>query len=858
MRPMRRGIQGFATDRRPEKRWTTAHAQGRLADSGYPRLFAWRRFPSLGKLTLHRIPGIAKALGAPKVWPTNGASKPREFSSAVPAIATAIISALMNDTKRIVEARTTCDLADLSAPPSHRGAVEVVDLNLVRGWCVHAAKPDASCDLELYCDGFLLGRIRTLFERADIGELIRRPTSAGFVFHWLELSELRRQNLIAHLKGLPDGPIDLVVVVADQRIEIDGSIARPGLPRHSQLIAHLRSLVTRLSTSRIAQREAILRRESPVTATTFGPRVRAIAFYLPQFHAIPDNDEWWGKGFTEWTNVTTARPLFEGHFQPRIPSELGYYDLRTPGVIEQQIELAKAHGLSGFCFHHYWFGGKRLLEQPLERFLAIDHDFGFCLCWANEPWSRRWDGSDREVLMPQPHNLEQDVTFIHDVLPLLKDPRYICVDGKPVLIVYRVGLLSSPLQVFERWRQIAQDNGLRGLHICMAETFGGAEPLRHGCDSAVEFPPHKIRANKLSDRPAAVAKLSGEFTGAIFDYGQVVASELAAADPEYPRYKTVMLGWDNTSRRGQAANIFHGFSRSLFETWLEDACQRTERAFEGGQRLMFINAWNEWGEGTYLEPDRRYGRQLLQSVRDVLVGQNAVDAAYSVLRQRLQGDVAGLSALDRIQDQHATLRTSLKFALDQARQTPQVFSRTTLTATRPTGSLSTLSVNSGKIEQIGPRAGFREASVKAGELMYCSGWAIPGDRALNAGSSAYLKLSTNEAGERPFFGFVSNRVKREDSAKCYESNGAEPALRRAVQRRFRKFLLRKPSDSLVALPEPSAEVSSRHLWNGFSVTFLTTPLPPGRYTLSIVFPSFESEEGTAREVMLDGTLEIVA
>ncbi|MGQ0502021.1 MAG: glycosyltransferase WbsX family protein [Panacagrimonas sp.] len=648
-------------------------------------------------------------------------------------------------------------------------------------------------------------------------------------------------------------------------IAIDGAISNARLPTRGQLIARLKSLANRDSASPIAQRESILRRESSVAPNGLEPRVRAIAFYLPQFHPVPENDQWWGKGFTEWTNVVTAQPAFDGHAQPRIPSELGYYDLRTPGVIEQQIELALAHGLSGFCFHHYWFGGKRLLVWPLERFLEIDHDLGFCLCWANEPWSRRWDGSEQELLMPQPHSLEQDIAFIHDVMPYLQDSRYIRIDGAPILIVYRVGLLSSAPQVFDRWRQIAVESGLPGLHICMAETFGSTDPQAHGCDSSVEFPPHRIVAGKHTDRPGSIPNLSPEFQGTIFDYGDVVTGELAASDPDYLRFKTVMLGWDNTSRRGNKAHVFHQFSRSMFETWLEDACQRTERRCQGDQRLLFINAWNEWGEGTYLEPDRLHGRQMLQAVRDILTGHNPTAASLTVLRERLAGDPAALSALERVEDHFARLQASLKYSLEQLRQAPQALVGTQLTAIPPPGLVPVKTVTSGKLEQIALRVGARATQVRTGTAVYCSGWAIPGDRRLVAGLFAYLKVSAQDGGG-PSYGLVTNWKKRADSAKAYvEHRTSSAAAAAAMPSRSRlQRLLPGKSDDEAPLPasDPGGTAlppdATRHLVNGFAVTFDTRSLAPGRYTLSMVFPSHESEKGTACEVPLDGLLEIVA
>lgn len=756
-------------------------------------------------------------------------------------------------------ARTTCELKRSDRGPTHRGAVESVDASAVVGWCLEAASPLNATTIEIHCNGLLLITTQSSFPRADIADMLGAPCRSGFRLHWIELSQERRDQLIERLCSAPaDSPIDLRVRVTDAPIEVDRSLAeRTGLPTAGTLLKTLRTLAARPSKSPIAAREQLLDSIPKPARASASPRVRAVAFYLPQFHPIPENDEWWGKGFTEWTNVAPARPLFEGHDQPRIPSELGYYDLRTPGVIEAQIELARAHGLSGFCFHHYWFGGQRLLDRPLERFLQIDHDFGFCICWANEPWSRRWDGSENEVLMPQPHSLESDIAFINDAIPILKDRRYIRVDGKPILVIYRVGLFKDPKLVFGRWRQICEDNGLPGLHICMAETFGAHNPWHYGCDSAVEFPPHNASSTHLNQEPDALSDLHPKFNGKVYDYRQVVANQLLAPEPEYPIHPTVMLAWDNTSRRELNAHIFHHFSPASFETWLEHACQRVESRSGMNERLVFINAWNEWGEGTYLEPDRRYGRGHLESVRRIVTGVNGADAAFHVLKSRLRDDTAATKALERINTRIQALEASLRFTLGCEPQRAPYLVRTALSMRVPEGTSPRHSGGRGHIDHIRVHQGTGRVLVRRGEIVHCEGWAVPADRVLTYQTPSYVKISMINRAETPWFGAILHRAQRSDVVQHFINlRKTRPTADQPEPSAFAKALL-MVRGGVAADSTPKIELHEEHmLWSGFSTAFSTEMLESGRYGLSIVFPIYMADCPGATEVPLDAILEI--
>ncbi|MES1202455.1 MAG: glycoside hydrolase family 99-like domain-containing protein [Pseudomonadota bacterium] len=359
------------------------------------------------------------------------------------------------------------------------------------------------------------------------------------------------------------------------------------------------------------------------------PPARVIAFYLPQFHPIPENDAWWGDGFTEWTNVLKATPQFVGQHQPRLPDELGFYDLRNSAVQERQAELAKLYGIGGFCFYFYWFAGKRLLETPTQAWLNNKNiDFPYCLCWANENWSRRWDGYDAEILIAQDHSAEDDIAFIAHVAQYLRDPRYIRVDGKPLLLVYRPGLFPTARETAARWRQWCRDNGVGEIYLAYTQSFESVDPAEYGFDAAIEFPPNNSSPINVTE---TIQRINPDWAGTAYDYPTFVARSAAYVRRAYTYFRSVFPSWDNEARRIGRGTSYVGSTPALFRDWTRNAVRdAVEHQSDPDKRLVFVNAWNEWAEGAYLEPDRRYGYAWLQSVRDALI-----DVASDTQRTKL-------------------------------------------------------------------------------------------------------------------------------------------------------------------------------------------------------------------------------
>ena len=362
-------------------------------------------------------------------------------------------------------------------------------------------------------------------------------------------------------------------------------------------------------------------------------RTIIVSFHLTQFHPIPENDKWWGKGFTEWTNVVRGRPMYRGHYQPQVPGELGYYDLRDDGVRGAQAALARQYGIDGFCYYYYWFGGKRLLERPIDAMLAGgEPNHPFCLCWANENWTRRWDGKDQEILIAQQHSPEDDLAIIRDLIRHFRDPRYMRVDARPLVIVYRTDLMPEPSVTVRRWRNECLRAGVGEIYLGTIRRFGMPDPAKLGFDAVIDFPPHGCVAAELT---RATSELDAGFEGRIFDYRDLVRDSLSRRRKGLPNFRGVLPSWDNTARKSERAHIFHGATPLRYRAWLAEAIRESVTDVRLPQPIVFINAWNEWAEGCHLEPDMRHGRAWLEATRSARDDARADERLWTRFGRRL-------------------------------------------------------------------------------------------------------------------------------------------------------------------------------------------------------------------------------
>lgn len=342
--------------------------------------------------------------------------------------------------------------------------------------------------------------------------------------------------------------------------------------------------------------------EEDIDFTSRKTEIKTIALYLPQYHEIPENNEWWGKGFTEWTNVRKARPMFPGHYQPRVPSpEIGYYTLDNQETIRRQTKLAKSHGIYGFGVYYYWFSGKRLLEKPLDIILENkDIDFPFLLIWANENWTRTWDGQEKKVLIRQEYLVDDPEHFICDIKKYLMDERYIHVDGKPVIGLYEIVDLPDWKRVLQTWRETARRIGIGEIEIWICRTGKPyAEGMTNYVDAEYSFPPRGYWG--IERKPFFRESI-------LSDYSEIVDKYLnLIEEKDIPVWGGSMLGWDNSARRKNGFHYCYNYSPVLFYKWNCKLISELRKRYASDKRFLFVNAWNEWGEGTYLEPDRKYG-----------------------------------------------------------------------------------------------------------------------------------------------------------------------------------------------------------------------------------------------------------
>ncbi len=362
-----------------------------------------------------------------------------------------------------------------------------------------------------------------------------------------------------------------------------------------------------------------------------------IAHYLPQFHPIPENDQWWGEGFTEWTNTAKAKPLFRGHYQPNVPADLGFYDLRVPETRFAQAEMAREHGVEAFCYWHYWFAGERLLERPFNEVLRSgEPDFPFCLGWANHTWSGIWYGAPKTILKEQTYpGLKDHEAHFYTLLEAFSDPRYLTVGGKPFFLIFTPSELPDPVRVTDFWRELAVRVGLKGLHI-VGVTHGTAwNPNEHGFDAVTISQLREVLSDAGPGLPATMRRnLQGVrgfgrlYRGVdalrerysqrplhIRSYAEV-SKRLVIPEPlEYEYYPSVIPNWDNTPRSGRRGSVMTDSTPELFRQHLRAAVGRVAD-LPAEHRIVAVKSWNEWAEGNYLEPDLQFGKSYLEVLKE--------------------------------------------------------------------------------------------------------------------------------------------------------------------------------------------------------------------------------------------------
>lgn len=366
--------------------------------------------------------------------------------------------------------------------------------------------------------------------------------------------------------------------------------------------------------------------------------MKILALYLPQFHTIPENDEWWGKGFTEWVNVKKAKPLYDGHFQPRIPMNENYYNLLEDDVKAWQIDLAKKHGIYGFCVYHYWFDGKMLLEKPMEQYLANKElDFPFCFCWANEHWSNAWVSGQNKILIEQNFDNREDWDrHFYYTLPFFKDPRYIKENGKPLYVIYLPNIIGPLNEMLDRWQQLAKENGLPGIKFIYQSPFFHLDKNadKSHFDYGIEFQPSMINHLEKGEKGAALIRIKSKISMFLQqklhiylyrkkkevhkqDYDEMWKKVIALHPQDDKCIPGAFVDWDNTPRRQERGAVYVGASPEKFKYYFDQQVKHVKKEYKTDMLVLF--AWNEWAEGGMLEPTEKYKCGYLEAIRDVLI-----------------------------------------------------------------------------------------------------------------------------------------------------------------------------------------------------------------------------------------------
>jgi hypothetical protein len=630
----------------------------------------------------------------------------------------------------------------------------------VFGWATELSRPRKNVTVEILINGVVMGTAKTsgkIFEPIDnrlAGEKF------PFKFAWTEL--VTGESGSAESVG--NQTVNVSVRVQNTEFFLDGAME---LKVEGELKQALFPLANK----------------SEQQGSVAKVRPKVIAFYLPQYHPIPENNKWWGEGFTEWTNVSQGRPVFQGHHQPHVPGALGFYDLRLPQARAAQAALAKKHGVYGFCYYYYWFSGRKILEGPLRDVLASGKpDLPFCICWANETWSRRWDGSESEVLLKQEHTPETDIDFIHDVIPILKDPRYIRVGSAPLLLVYRISLFPSSTDTALTWRKICAENGIPEVHLCAVESFQISDPAIYGFDSSVEFPPHN---NPTSGINSEIPDLDPEFKGGIFDYAELVARDLFTSAPPYTRFKGLMLGWDNSARRKLNANIFVNSSPETYEVWLNGAITHTRKHLPSDRQIIFVNAWNEWAEGTHLEPDLKFGTKYLEATERAVNGASPWQVFSRMSAAKFDPELQGL-VLERAQSEILIRDRTIEYLKGIVQERGSLLTTGRFRAEIPSiigASQSYTSNGYGNLDQVRSEQFTKLTKVALNEITFLSGWFV-NPLFSPAETQIFWLVLTNIGSKTAYFATLLKRTRRDDVAAIYD----EVAKDRATWSGFHCYL----------------------------------------------------------------------
>jgi hypothetical protein len=502
-------------------------------------------------------------------------------------------------------------------PAEPQGYVESVTRLDARGWAWSPSSPEAVLQIEAMLGGRVIGRAVADKMRPD---LLKRNYGTGRYGFTMFFDEPATGDTAPDFRVLVPSPQCLPGVKTLPPPSLEDVLHRPPSTIATWCREH-----AQFTTQGPEFEEFDASILTHATVPPDRPKPLLLAFYLTQFHAIPENDQFWGKGFTEWRQIARGVSRFPGHYQPRIPRDLGFYELNNLNTFRVQADLAKAAGIHAFAFYYYWFNGKRVLEKPLDMLLASRVDMPFMILWSNENWTRTWDGSESEVLLRQDYRRQDEDALLKDLARHFLDDRYIRIAGRPLFVIYNPESIPEPASSIDRWRRIlATRYGLEPLFF-MAQTFGARDPRHYACDGAIEFPPHKT-AEKLVGRLMPDAYTQG-CRSQIIRYDDFVGASLNEEPPVYHLIKTAVPSWDNEARRPNRSLTLEHLSPAKYQAWLKRLILHAIEKPILGTPIVAINAWNEWAEAAYLEPDVYYGSSFLNATARAYVSALAQHAS---------------------------------------------------------------------------------------------------------------------------------------------------------------------------------------------------------------------------------------